>query len=139
MSEGDICSDDEKYGGFGAAVANSLHRRDRSAPTRAVAADSAAPAPAMAAAQSVPAPAVAAARSGTKKPPPVAVAERTWLTKRPASWLGLEVRCEMEGMRGVLCDTIFPPRHNLGLRIFNSYVRVIQNKTVFGTLVRILP
>ncbi len=66
-----ICSDDERYGGFGAAVANSLHRRDRAAPTGAEAADVATPAPA-----------VAAARAGTKIPP-VAVAERTWLTKRP--------------------------------------------------------
>ncbi len=79
----DICSDDEKYGGFGAAVANLLHRWDRAAPTGAEAADVAAPTPAMAAAQSALAPAVAAVRSGTKKSPPVAVAERTWLTKRP--------------------------------------------------------
>ena len=71
MSE-EICSNNKKYGGFGAAVANSLHCRDRAAPTLAVAVDSAAPAPA-----------VAAARSGTKKSPPVAVAKRTWLTKRP--------------------------------------------------------
>ncbi len=79
----DICSDDEKYGEFGGAVANSLHRRDPASPTGAAAADIAAPAPAVAAAQSAPAPTVAAARSGTKKSPPVAVAERTWLTKRP--------------------------------------------------------
>jgi hypothetical protein len=77
----DICSDDERYGGFGAAVANLLHRRDRAAPTGAEAADVAAPAPAMAAAQSALAPAVAAARAGTKMSPPVAVAARTWLTK----------------------------------------------------------
>ncbi len=51
--------------------------------------------------------------------------------------MGLEVRYEMEAMRDVQCDTIFPPRHNLGLRIFNSYVSAIQNKIVFGTLVRI--
>ena len=51
--------------------------------------------------------------------------------------MGLEVRCEMGGMRDVQCDTIFPLRHNLGLKIFNSYVSVIQNKIVFGTLVRI--
>ncbi len=51
--------------------------------------------------------------------------------------MGLEVRCEMEAIRDVQCDTIFPPRHNLGLRIFNSYIGVIQNKIVFGTLVRI--
>jgi hypothetical protein len=68
----DICSDDEKYGGFGAAVANLLHCRDRAAPTGAAAVDIAAPAPTL-----------AAARSGTKKSPLVAVAERTWLTKRP--------------------------------------------------------
>jgi hypothetical protein len=67
----DICSDDERSGGFGAAVANSLHRQDRAAPTGAETADVAAPAPA-----------VAAAQAGTKIPP-VAVAERTWLTKRP--------------------------------------------------------
>ena len=67
----DICSDDERYGGFAAAVANLLHRRDRAAPTGAEAADVAAPAPAKAAEQ-----------AGTKIPP-VAVAERTWLTKRP--------------------------------------------------------
>ena len=37
MSDGDICSDDEKYGGFGAAMANSL-AADSAAPARAVAA-----------------------------------------------------------------------------------------------------
>ncbi len=37
----------------------------------------------MAVAQSAPAPTVAAERYGTKKSPPVAVAERTWLTKGP--------------------------------------------------------
>jgi hypothetical protein len=79
----DICSDNEKYGGFGAAVANSLHCRDRATPTGAEAADVAAPAPAVAAAQSAPTPAVAAAQAGTKKSPPVAVAKCTWLTKRP--------------------------------------------------------
>jgi hypothetical protein len=79
----DICSNNEKYGGFGAAVANLLHRRDRAVPTGAATADIAAPAPAVAAAQSAPASTVAAARSETKKPPPVAVAKRTWLTKRP--------------------------------------------------------
>jgi hypothetical protein len=73
-----ICSDDEMNGGFGAAVANSLHRRDRAAPTGAAAVDIAALAPTVAAVRSG-----AAARSGTKKSPPVAVAECTWLTKRP--------------------------------------------------------
>jgi hypothetical protein len=52
--------------------------------------------------------------------------------------VGLEVRCEREVRRDVRCDTILPPCHNSGLRIFNSYVGVIQNKIVFGTLVRIL-
>ena len=28
MSDGDICSDDEKYGGFGAMMANSLRRQE---------------------------------------------------------------------------------------------------------------
>ena len=35
MSDGDICSDDEKYGGFGAAMANTL-AADSAAPARAV-------------------------------------------------------------------------------------------------------
>ena len=61
---------------------NSLHCRDGASPTRALAADSATPAPAVAA-SAAPAPAVAVARSGTKKSPPVAVAKRTWLAKRP--------------------------------------------------------
>jgi hypothetical protein len=34
MSDGDICSDNKKYGGFGAAMANSLHRRDRACASR---------------------------------------------------------------------------------------------------------
>ena len=29
MSDSDICSDDENYGGIGAAMANSMHRRER--------------------------------------------------------------------------------------------------------------
>jgi hypothetical protein len=28
MSDGDICSDDEKYGGFGVMMANSLRRQE---------------------------------------------------------------------------------------------------------------
>jgi len=65
MSDADICSDDEKYGGFGAAMANS------------VAAYSAAPACVVAA--------VTAARApgGTKKSLPVTAAKRVWKTKRP--------------------------------------------------------
>jgi len=63
MSDGDICSDDEKYGAFGAAMAKSLRRRDRAAPARAVAAVAAALTP------------------GTKKSLPVTVAERIWKTK----------------------------------------------------------
>jgi hypothetical protein len=65
MSDGNICSDDEKYGGFGAAMAKSLHCQDSAAPAHAVAAVAAARAP------------------GTKKSPPVNVAECTWLTKHP--------------------------------------------------------
>jgi hypothetical protein len=76
MSDGDIYSNDEKYGGFGAAMAKSLHCRDRAVPARAMAADSAAPAHAVAAV-------AADSTPGTKKSPPVNVAERTWLTKRP--------------------------------------------------------
>ena len=66
----------ENYGGFGATMANSLRCWDRATPKCAVAADSAVPARAVAA--------MAAARvPGTKKLPPVTVAERTFLTKRP--------------------------------------------------------
>ncbi len=45
MSDGDICSDDEKYGGFGAVMATLLRRQDRTTPARAVAAVAAARAP----------------------------------------------------------------------------------------------
>ena len=62
MSDADICSVDEKYGGFGAVMANS------------VAVYSAAPARALAAVAAVCAP-------GTKKSLPVTVAERIWKTK----------------------------------------------------------
>jgi hypothetical protein len=65
MSDADICSDDEKYGGFGAAMANS------------VAAYSAAPARVVAAVTAVRAP------GGTKKSLPVTAAKRVWKTKRP--------------------------------------------------------
>jgi hypothetical protein len=76
MSNSNICSNDEKYGGFGAAMANSLHCWDCAAPARAVAVDSATPARAVAAVAASGAP-------GTKKSPPVTVAKHTWLTKRP--------------------------------------------------------
>jgi hypothetical protein len=73
MSDGDICSNDKRYEGSFAMMANSLrHQEDRAASARR----------AVAAAVAAPAPAVAAAGAGTKVPP-VAVAERTWLTKRP--------------------------------------------------------
>jgi len=62
MSDGDICSDNEKYGGFGAAMANSL-AADSAASARAVAAVAVAHAP------------------GTKKSLPVPVVERIWKTK----------------------------------------------------------
>ena len=65
MSEGDICSDDEKYGGFGAATAKSLHHQDRAAPTRAMAAVAAALTP------------------GTKKTLSITAIKRTWLIKPP--------------------------------------------------------
>ena len=32
MSDGDICSNNEKYGGFGAVMAHMLHHRDRATP-----------------------------------------------------------------------------------------------------------
>ena len=76
MSNTDICSYDQNYRRFGAAMANLLHRWDRAAPARAVAADSAAPARAVAALAAVCTP-------GTKKSPPITVAKRTYLTKRP--------------------------------------------------------
>jgi len=77
MSDGDICSDDERYGGLGAMMYNSLRHQDdrRAARARsAVAAAVAAAAPVPAVAAAAPVPAVA----------PVAVAERKWLTKRPS-------------------------------------------------------
>ena len=64
MSDG-ICSDDEKYGGFGAAMANSVAAYS-AAPARVVAAVTAARAP-----------------GGTKKSLPVTAAERVWKTKCP--------------------------------------------------------
>ena len=63
MSDANICSNNKKYGGFGAAMANSLHCWDHAAPARAVAANSTAPAHAMAAARG----------PGKKKSPPVTV------------------------------------------------------------------
>ena len=87
MSDSNICSKDKIYGGFGAMIANNLRRGEderarcreeecAACTQRAVAAASAAPAPAMAT--------VAAARApGTKKSPPVAVTEHTYLTNRP--------------------------------------------------------
>ena len=65
MSDGDICSDDEKYGGFGATMANYV-AADSAAPARVVAAVTAACAP-----------------GGTNKSLPVTAAERVWKTKRP--------------------------------------------------------
>ena len=65
MSDGDICSDDKKYGGFGAAMAKLLRRRDHAVPACAVAAVS------------------VALSSGTKKSLSVTATERTWLTKPP--------------------------------------------------------
>jgi hypothetical protein len=78
MSNGDICSNNEKYEGFGAMMANLLrHQEERAASARhAVAAASTVPAPAKATVAPLGA-------SGTKKSPPVAVAKHTWLTKRP--------------------------------------------------------
>ena len=78
MSDGNICSDDEKYGGFGAMMANLLRHQEECVESarRAVAAASAAPAPAKATLAPL-------GSSGTKKSPPIAVAKRTWLTKRP--------------------------------------------------------
>ena len=64
MSDG-ICSDDERYGGFGAAMVNSLAAYS-AAPARVVAAVTAARAP-----------------GGTKKSLPITAAERVWKTKRP--------------------------------------------------------
>ena len=65
MSDGDICSNDERYGGFGAAMANSLAACS-DAPARVVAAVTAVRAP-----------------GGTKKSLPITAAERVWKTKRP--------------------------------------------------------
>jgi hypothetical protein len=78
MSDGDIYSNVEKYRGFGAMMANVLrHREERATSARcAVAVASAVPAPAKATV-------APSGASGTKKSPPVAVAECIWLTKRP--------------------------------------------------------
>jgi len=65
MSDADICSDDEKYGGFGAAMANSVAAYN-AAQAHMVAAVTAARAP-----------------GGTKKSLPVTASERVWKTKRP--------------------------------------------------------
>ncbi len=89
MSDADICSDDEKYGGFGAAMANSL-AADSAAPARAVAAvciwktkgrskhpkKSNVPAHVLQAAAPAPAPLVAIGQAAARapvemKPPPV--------------------------------------------------------------------
>ena len=84
MSHGDICSNGEIHGGFGAMIANGLHRGEEERTRRweeecaasSVAVASATPAPAKAT--------VAPLRaSGTKKSPPVAVTKRTYLTKGP--------------------------------------------------------
>ena len=56
MFDGNICSDDKNYRGFGAAMANSLCCQDRAAPARAVAEYNAAPARAMEAVVAVHAP-----------------------------------------------------------------------------------
>ena len=73
MSDG-ICSDDERYGGFGASMANSLAAYG-AAPARVVAAVTAARAPL---------PVAAAERvTAARAPLPVAATERVWLTKRP--------------------------------------------------------
>ena len=78
MSDGDICSDGEKYRGFRAMMANSLHHQGEHAASArgAVAVASIFSAAAKATVASLGA-------SGTKKSPPLAVAECTWLTKRP--------------------------------------------------------
>jgi hypothetical protein len=74
MSDGDICSDDERYGGFGAAMANSL-KAYSAVPARVVAAVTAACAPL---------PVAASERvTAVRAPLPVAAAERVWKTKRP--------------------------------------------------------
>ena len=62
MSDADICSDGEKYGEFGATMANSV-AADSAAPARAVAAVAVAHVP------------------GTKKSLPVTVIEHIWKTK----------------------------------------------------------
>ena len=62
MSDVDICSNDKKYGGFGAAMANSA-AVDSAAPSRAVSAM------------------VAACTPGTKKSLPVTAVECIWKTK----------------------------------------------------------
>ena len=139
MSNSDTCSNDKVYGGLGAMIYNNLRRgeeertccREKERATsawHAVAAASATPAPAKAT--------VAPLRaSGTKKSPPVAVAARTrhreWAWKWDVRWKGWG-RCNV-----IPCFHRAIIRDERPLGIFNSYVSVIQNKIVFGTLVRI--
>ena len=66
ISDAYICSDNEKYGGFGATTYNLLCHRDLAAPARTVAAESAAPARAFA----------AVGAPGKEKSPPVTVANK---------------------------------------------------------------
>jgi hypothetical protein len=78
LENGNICSNNKRCGGFGAMMASLMHHWEEhtTSAQRAVAAASAVLAPAKAAVAPFGA-------SGTKNPPPVADAKRTWLTKCP--------------------------------------------------------
>ena len=87
MSNGDICSNNKIYGGFGTMIPNNLGRGEEERARRQEEESAASARCAVAAASTAPAPAKATVAplraSGKKKSPPVTVAERTYLTKRP--------------------------------------------------------
>jgi hypothetical protein len=87
MSDSNICSNDEMYGGFGVMMCNLLRHQDDACACRWEEECAASARRAVAAASTTPAPAtatVAAAHApGTNYSLPVPVTERTYLTKHP--------------------------------------------------------
>ncbi len=125
MSDADICSDDEKYGGFGAAMANS------------VAADSAAPARAVAAVR------IWKTKDRSKRPKksnvPAHVLQAAVPAPVPLVAVGHAAARAAVEMKS---PPVLPPAASaeilfLPLGIFNSYVSLIQIKIFFGTICRI--
>ena len=75
VSDGDICSKNKMYGGFRAAMANLLHRRDHAAPARAVASLAAVHAPRT----KKPPPSLSLSTPGSPSTPTSARRSLTWL------------------------------------------------------------